>query len=298
MKQAMLLAGLLSAAQGAWAQGSPYIQEIEQQLLELGFDPGPVDGRFDSRLTAAINAFKASRNLPQDGLLDTRTRELLARATAPQPVPSPPVVRMPPVSPPLNQATLPDASLPGTVQPASAASVPQDASRVEGAPRRAHWNWVAGGLLEFGGDEVVTVTFTNNETQDLKAGQGVGAYGGGLFRPHRDSSFELRGTLGIKVVTTAARNADVFLTRVVWEVEPRWRFGSGFWLTIPAVLHTHVEYVGDGFTRDLSFENAFGTGLRIGWRGVALRWTRLEYRDEFGNDYDASSLGLSASYPF
>lgn len=297
MKQGMLLVGLLLAAQGSWAQGSPYIQEIEQQLLQLGFDPGPVDGRFDSRLTAAINAFKASRHLPQDGLLDARTRDLLARAVAPQPV-APTVPLVQPAPPPVVQTAPPEAPAPSSA-PAAAPPIAQPAAspRVT-APRRAHWDWVGGGFLEFGGDDVVTVTFTNNESQDLKAGQGVGAFGGGLFRPHQDAMFELRGTLGFKYVTTAASNADITLTRLVWELEPRLRFGAGFWAAIPAVLHTNIEYAGDGFTRDLSFDNAFGTGLRIGWRGLALRWTKLEYRDEFGNDYDASSLGFSASYPF
>lgn len=298
MKQGMLLAGLLLAANGAWAQGSPYIQEIEEQLQQLGFDPGPVDGRFDSRLTAAINAFKASRNLPQDGLLDARTRDLLARAVAPPPVTlvqpaPPPVTVVQPAPPPVVQSAPPVAPAP----PATDTAQPVE-SPLATAPRRPYWNWVGGGFLEFGGDDVVTVTFTNNESQDLKAGQGVGAFGGGLFRPHQESVFELRGTLGFKYVTTAASNADITLTRLVWELEPRLRFGPGFWITIPAVLHTNIEYSGDGFTRDLSFDNAFGTGLRIGWRGLALRWTKLEYQDEFNNDYDASSIGFSASYPF
>lgn len=313
MKQGMLLAGLLLAANGAWAQGSPYIQEIEQQLQQLGFDPGPVDGRFDSRLTAAINAFKSSRNLPQDGLLDARTRDLLARAVAPQPAQPPvtlvqpappPVTVVQPAPPPVVRTAPPAAPAPTPTQTqtpaptAAAATAPPDESAPTNAPRRAHWNWVGGGFLEFGGDDVVTVTFTNNESQDLKAGQGVGAFGGGLFRPHEESMFELRGTLGFKYVTTAASNADITLTRLVWEVEPRLRFGRGFWATIPAVLHTHIEYSGDGFTSDISFDNAIGTGLRLGWRGLALRWTYLEYSDRSGRGYDASSIGFSASYPF
>ena len=306
MKQGMLLAGLLLAAQGAWAQGSPYIQEIEEQLQQLGFDPGPVDGRFDSRLTAAINAFKASRNLPQDGLLDTRTRDLLARAVAPPPAPppvsvaqpAPPVTVTQPAPPPVVQAAPQAAPAAPPVSPA-AVSRTQPVERPLGkVPRRAYWNWVGGGFMEFGGDDVATVTFTNNESQDLKAGQGEGLYGGFVFRPHRDSVFELRGTLGFKYMAAAARNADITLTRLVWEVEPRLRFGPGFWVSIADVLHTNIEYSGDGLTRDLSFDTAIGAGLRIGWRGLALRWTYLEYQDEFGNDYDASSIGFSASYPF
>ena len=303
MKQGMLLVGLLLAANGAWAQGSPYIQEIEEQLQQLGFDPGPVDGRFDSRLTAAINAFKASRNLPQDGLLDTRTRDLLARAVAPPPAP-PPVTRVQPAPPPV---TVVQPAPPPVVQsappvapaPPAAPATVQPLERPQAtAPRPAYWNWVGGGFLEFGGDDVVTVTFTNNESQDLKAGQGVGAFGGGLLRPHQESMFELRGTLGFKYVTTAASNADITLTRLVWELEPRLRFGPGFWVTIPAILHTHIEYSGDGFSSDQSFDNAIGTGLRFGWRGLALRWTYLEYTDRSDRSYDASSLGFSASYPF
>ena len=59
--------------------------------------------------------------------------------------------------------------------------------------------------LDFGGDDIATVYFEDDSSQDVKAGQGVALSVGGYFRPVENSSFELQGSLGYKYVTTRAQ---------------------------------------------------------------------------------------------
>ena len=69
----------------AFAAGSPYIQTVEEQLQQLGYAVGEIDGVFDQALEAGLNAFKADAGLPQNGLLDRETRALIeARVQTPR----------------------------------------------------------------------------------------------------------------------------------------------------------------------------------------------------------------------
>ena len=55
----------------------PYILEVEQKLAAMGFDPGALDGVFDSRLEQAISAFQSKQGLRSTGYLDDATRAAL-----------------------------------------------------------------------------------------------------------------------------------------------------------------------------------------------------------------------------
>ena len=50
------------------------IQIAEEHLRALGFDPGPVDGRFTAQTQAALQAFQARYGFQVSGLLDHATR--------------------------------------------------------------------------------------------------------------------------------------------------------------------------------------------------------------------------------
>src|SRR5690349_25046459 len=65
------------------------------------------------------------------------------------------------------------------------------------------------GDLEYGGDDIVTVSFKDGSKQDIKAGQGGTVAIGGYFKPEASSPFSVRATLGYKFVRTAAKNADI-----------------------------------------------------------------------------------------
>ncbi|HXH14284.1 MAG TPA: peptidoglycan-binding domain-containing protein [Alphaproteobacteria bacterium] len=59
------------------------IQVAEQNLAELGFDPGLVDGIFTAQTEAAVRAFQERRGLPVTGILDSTTQQRLLRGIGP-----------------------------------------------------------------------------------------------------------------------------------------------------------------------------------------------------------------------
>jgi len=55
---------------------SPYdglISRVQEKLLELGFDAGPVNGDLSEKTQAALAQFQLSRVIPAGGQLDDRT---------------------------------------------------------------------------------------------------------------------------------------------------------------------------------------------------------------------------------
>lgn len=164
------------------------------------------------------------------------------------------------------------------------------------AARKPSLGVVIEGALEAGGDRFVETFFTNGESQTMRAGQGGTFAVGGEIRPHAASPLALRATAGIKFVTTAASNADIHLTRIPIELVgsytfPRgWRAGAGY------VRHSRIRFEGDELGPDVKFDDAQGFTVEAGWRWAALTLTRIDYTDEFGNDYDAGSVGLSLSW--
>ena len=160
-----------------------------------------------------------------------------------------------------------------------------------------------GGLLaqtdiEFGGDSVATVAFDDGDTQNVHAGQGLSLGLGGYFRPNPEGPFEIDAVLGFKYVTTAASNADINISRMVFKLNGMWRFDPGWFVGAGLTHHMSPELDGDGFFEDVPFDDATGFSAEVGWRWIALRYTKIEYSNEFIEDVDASSIGLSFTWRF
>lgn len=68
----------------AWQHGGyypnerPTVQEIQLALQRAGIDPGPIDGIYGPRTTAAVRSFQARHGLETDGLVGTQTWSGLA----------------------------------------------------------------------------------------------------------------------------------------------------------------------------------------------------------------------------
>jgi peptidoglycan hydrolase-like protein with peptidoglycan-binding domain len=58
--------------------GKPAIASMQAALAQLGYDPGPIDGVFGPRTSAAIRAFQHAEELLADGTLSAVTRARLA----------------------------------------------------------------------------------------------------------------------------------------------------------------------------------------------------------------------------
>ena len=68
--------GLMSLANNG-GEYSPYVELLEKRLNDLGYDPGPIDGLFDSDTEAAVKAFQTDEVLVSDGLVGNNTKNAL-----------------------------------------------------------------------------------------------------------------------------------------------------------------------------------------------------------------------------
>jgi hypothetical protein len=152
--------------------------------------------------------------------------------------------------------------------------------------------------LDYGGDDLATVSFTNGKSQDVKAGQGVVVSGGLHFRPDDSTPFDVQALIGFKYVTTAASNADINVTRAVFQLLGDYQFSSGWYLGGGVVRHSGTKLDGDGFFRDVEFDDATGFTVESGWRWVGLHYTHIEYKNDFVSGVDASSVGIRVNYRF
>jgi peptidoglycan hydrolase-like protein with peptidoglycan-binding domain len=65
------------------------VKELQRQLTALGFEPGPVDGRYGTTTTEAVKRFQRQHRLPMDGIADPNTLDALRKDIAEIPQQSP-----------------------------------------------------------------------------------------------------------------------------------------------------------------------------------------------------------------
>jgi len=152
--------------------------------------------------------------------------------------------------------------------------------------------------LDFGGDDLATVSFTNGKSQDVKAGQGIVVSAGLHFRPVEETRFDMQVLVGYKYVTTAASNADINVSRVVLQLLGDYQFDNGVYLGAGLVQHSGTKLDGDGFFRNIDFDDSTGFVLESGWRWIGLHYTSIKYRNDFVKNVDASHVGLRVTYRF
>jgi hypothetical protein len=152
--------------------------------------------------------------------------------------------------------------------------------------------WLVNLDLDFGGDDLVTVSFTDGDSQDVKAGQGVGFGVGGWFRPLENSPLEIQAALGYKYVTTAATDADIKVTRTTLQLNAVYRFANDWYVSGGLLRHMSPELDGDGFFEDIEFDDANGASVEFGWKWIGLHYTAMEYSSDLYEDADAGNIGL------
>ena len=116
--------------------------------------------------------------------------------------------------------------------------------------------------LEYGGDELLTLQFTNGEEQVMLAGQGGYASIGGEFRLASVDYLALRATVGIKYNTTAADNANIAFTRIPVNIVPHFYFDEMIHVGVGVTAHQRVRLNGDGFTPDVDIYRFHLTKIR------------------------------------
>jgi hypothetical protein len=152
-----------------------------------------------------------------------------------------------------------------------------------------------GGALELGGDQVAEIFFTNGESQFVRAAQGITGFAGGQLKFRDLEPLVLRGSIGIKYVTTAADNAHIRLTRIPLAFTAGWMITPDIRLSAGVVTHQSIRFRADGVGEDLDFQAAAGPVFEVAWKGVGFSFTPMTYTDEFGDTYSARAFGLTFS---
>jgi hypothetical protein len=152
--------------------------------------------------------------------------------------------------------------------------------------------------IEFGGDEILEVFFTNGGDQTMRAGQGGFIAVGGEFQFPNVNQLMLRTSIGIKYNTTAAENANIRLTRYPVHLTPFWKINDDFRLGVGITTHLGPKLKGDGFFPDVDFTSSAGARFEFGYKWIALTYTAINYKDENGESVSAGSVGACLSFTF
>ena len=150
--------------------------------------------------------------------------------------------------------------------------------------------------LDYGGDDLATVSFEDGDSQNIKAGQGVAVGLGGWIRVSQTLPLELHGALGYKYVTTAASNADITVTRTTLQLDAVYRFENDWYFSAGMVRHTGPKLDGDGWFDSINFDDATGLNLELGWKWVGLHFTNMDYSADGYEDVNASNIGVRLTW--
>ena len=155
---------------------------------------------------------------------------------------------------------------------------------------------------DFGGDKIVTVTFTNGDTQSIRAGDGL-YLGAGVSIRNDDNKIEFLGTVNYKYTSVSADNGDVTWTRVPldalvfyrWE---RFRVGGGVTYHMSPKIHGSGAASGLNVTVDNALGEVLQADLLVGPKfSIGARYTHIEYKNNSGNA-KGDSAGLTLGYAF
>jgi hypothetical protein len=157
--------------------------------------------------------------------------------------------------------------------------------------------------IDFGGDKMLTVVFTNGDTQDIRANDGF-YLGGGLAIIDRNMEYHV--TAAFKFAIIDADNGDVEWTRFPIEALAFYRFerariGGG----LTYHVNPKIETSGAIGNPDVTFKNALGAVLQADWLitdKIALggRYTMLDYDPigDFSGSAKSNGFGISFSIQF
>jgi hypothetical protein len=159
-----------------------------------------------------------------------------------------------------------------------------------------HFGFVLDSAAEFGGDDLIDVTYRHGGTQHIRAGEGVTLGGGIHYRPAA-LPVDFAATVGYKFIRTSSFDSDLGINRVVIELTGTVPLVNHFWVTAGPVWHTSTKLDGDGRIADVDFDDAVGGMVGFGWRWVGVRYTNIKYRSPFGTA-DASSGGVTFAWKF
>jgi peptidoglycan hydrolase-like protein with peptidoglycan-binding domain len=96
----------------ALPHGSQRVRALQRRLRALGYEAGPVDGRFGPMTTRAVTTFQTRHGLAPDGAVGPRTLARLHARPASRPAAIPAIPRLLPPAPPASRRPVPRVSVP------------------------------------------------------------------------------------------------------------------------------------------------------------------------------------------
>lgn len=156
-------------------------------------------------------------------------------------------------------------------------------------PGRGGWVLKLG--AEFGGDEVAKVYFSDGTTQSINAGQGLSLGLGGHYGP-AGTKWDFSGTVGLKYTSTKGKDANINMNRTELEFRADRFLDEGWWIGAGPVIHTGIRFSAGGFAPNVNFDTAVGMTAKVGWKWLALSYTGIKYKSEFGPSVNAGNVGV------
>jgi hypothetical protein len=155
--------------------------------------------------------------------------------------------------------------------------------------------FLLGGALEFGGDDIAEVYFMDGSTQKMNAGQGGTVFAGGQLALNKEGNFFLRGSIGIKYLTTKADNAHIRLTRIPLQASLNYFPVKKLRLAAGMVSHQAIRINFDGLGDNAKFTSAPGPVFEIAYAGFGLSYTLLTYKGTNESSFRANAIGITFS---
>jgi hypothetical protein len=168
-----------------------------------------------------------------------------------------------------------------------------------------------------GGDTIATTQYSNDTSQDIKAG-GLFQFGGGVLWQATDIPLATQFTVNYHVDDTTASNGSATFDRVPIELTlfytgvDKWRFGGGVRFVQSPKYRGHIDGVSD---QAINFKNTTGALVEIGYGFTPHMWLNLRFVSESyqpttytengvttdvsgAQSFDGSHVGLNFVYAF
>ena len=159
--------------------------------------------------------------------------------------------------------------------------------------------FVAG--FDTGGDKLATVTFTNGDTESIRANEGL-YIGGGISVMNEDKDIEFVGTVNYKYAAVHADNEDITWTRIPIDtlLFYRWqKFRLGGGLTFQ--LSPNLKASGQLLSSNVNVDNAVGLLLQgdylLGKVNIGLRATLVDFKAN-GSTAKGNGVGVTFGITF
>lgn len=168
--------------------------------------------------------------------------------------------------------------------------------------------WIIGLGMDFGGEELGKLYYTDGSSASVKANNGIAIYAGGTIANGRSSPFSTQITLGYKFGGPRGDGGDVTWSAIPLEVIEFYRASNlrtGLGISYQINPQLSVNLPASSYTD--TYNNAIGFIAQVGWTPVGehysidLRYTSIKFQLSSVQDapmVDGSVVGLYASYRF